>query len=1145
MENLPHLAYFFFRDNNPETRSVLQALRDVAYQLSEGDAFYADTLMQQLHSSDDIKTVASAFRRLLVQPCQENKRDDPMYIFLDGIDEAEQDEIEEFLSLLAPEDESIQSTTTRNIRFALIGRSYLSDTVTFALDPNARGRVFTTVHVTPDRSAADVSAFITDGVRNSRILARSSAAFKQDIIAAMETQVDGLFILAKFMLTEINRKRHPSSILKSLESFPKEINGMLSKTIANLSLAISEEEAEDLNEMLRWVSCVEESLTLGQLEAALILRFGDPPLRLEEALRGQYACFFELEREDGRTTDDLIKDFARQQRELDDEPSPTRQGVSRRRFSSSDTSSPGRKISPGRRNMSPGQTSPSLSPAPFNRQYSPSPARSLGGLDQLNEIDFRSNKSTTRVSFFHTSVKQFFREGYSTAAGNAGTVGVDTVAALVHILKTCLRIFNDKEWFDKQKLGRGKDAMKQYAAWYWQEHLAALDPETVSRSDKSELSMSIYKMLTVESIIFDWSIMYEKNNEGLEVLTDRNIRGLKNWFSDAELLASLTTEAREFVSKCVATPLGVCEPIGRFYAKAWLSAECQNYIPTLFCFKIVQNMAFMSAGHAWSQGHNHWSETSLEERMSKALEWANYPETAHWHLRVGSTYLMLGKHNSALSHYNRALEFDHNSVHTSGRIAFCLFKYGRYGEALVKALECADLEEKTIAEGTLSGYALRSCKWRLYKDYLIVGQCYYLTGNIDLSLEYFRKTIQSATQAGLHISEHFEAEAGYLEVLAAENRHEEMMALLEEMSLQITGSRKGQSRLDDLFLDQYNKPLVMDWIPKAACTADKAEFILDHFESSIETAHTIRDPTAMLYLRLAFGTTCAYNLDLDDAIAIFGKISLVEYRPRGSVPTRQGHALSFQKLAALYKQKILATGLNTPEAKEWIKKLEHVQEKQSKHQNQDMPPDMFGSDVNVASIYLALFYRLLGRKDEANSMLSKLVLNSLDILTDDNPRNDEYALDNLLRVFVAADDTTNALALAQSMRRINPHAILKTPTESPILTRIEPKLPDVQSTNRSCAQCLANVSPSTEFFMCRSCMDSFCAECLEGVIKQDGNKTGDCRDDVVCRSDHDWITIPPLNQFLHTGQILMHDGQVIGFTEWESQVREKWRNTTA
>lgn len=1146
LENLAHLGYFFFSANDPETRSVLQALRDVAYQLSENDAIYAEKLARQLRSSDEIKTIPSAFRRLFVQPLQDDNRDTTLYIFFDGIDEADQSDVEQLLSLLAPGDESESESESRlRLQFAFTGRSYLAETVSAALDPNSAGQVFTTIYVTPECIADDVSAFITDGVRRSRILSRSPEDFKQEVIESMKKQVDGLFILAKFMLNEINQKRHPSSILKSLKSFPKEINGMLNETLANLSITISEEDARDLTEMLQWVSCAEESLTLEQLEAALIMRFGDPPLRLEESLRGQYACFFALEREDGLTTDDLVKDFARTQREAHPEgshspsPSPRLHALSGSR-----TSSPRRGISPMSRDSCILGTSPPTAELPSPRHFSP--ARSPGILDTSNEIEFRSNPSTTYVTFCHASVRQFFRESsanitHATKGGVA--IGFDLMTARINILKACLRIFNDKAWFDKLELDHGKEAIKQYAAWYWQEHLAALDPATVPPEDKKELGMRIFNMLTMENVIYDWSIMYEKNDEGLEVLTDSNIQALHKWLNDDGILMSFTAEAKDFVTNQAKEDLGICQAIGRFYAKQWLSEDFISYVPTLFCFNIVQNVAFMSDGHPWSQAQIRWSEMPIEDRVRRAIEWANYPPTAHSHRRLGSTYLMLERYSDALMQYNKVLELDPNNVGTAGRIAYCLSKYGHYSEALAQALKCAEIEEKSIRDGSLQGFALTSCNWRLYKDYLLVARCSYLTGKMEPALKYFRQAIDSAPDAHLNSSERFEAEVEYLGMLASANLHSEMMSLLQGLAKKADTAGKGKESdyLIDLLLQNCDKPLVMDWIPKAACKTGQVEFILNQFDMAIETARG-SNQMGVLYLRLAYGTTLAYHRDLDGSIEIFERISLIEYRPRGNVPTRHGHATSFQKLSALYKQKILQADLKSSEAMEWIQKLEQIQEKQSKNQNFDVPAEKYGSDVNIASVYLALFYRLLKDEPKARQLLGNLIINSLDLLLDDEPRNDRYAVENLLQAFIAANDTEDAQALARSMRKVNRAAAMATPLASPTLTRIEPKLPDIQSVDKWCAQCLNNISSTENLYLCRFCVDAYCEKCLSGIIRQPGNKTCDRRMDIVCRNDHDWFTIQPLNQFLHTGEILWGDGMVKDFREWENALRERWHD---
>lgn len=1150
-ENLSHLAYFYFRANNPETRSILQAMRDVAYQLSESDAFYGRQLIRRVHSSDDIKTIPSAYRKLFVQPFEDDTRGRSLHVILDGIDEAETGESEDFLSQLTSDEYELHPKGRSKVQICLIGRSYMADMIASYLDPPNTGHSLTIVQITAERNAKDVKAYIEDGVNHSRILSRSGLDFKKEVIETMETRVDGLFILAKFMLADMNRKRRPTSILKSLESFPPEINGMLRTTLVNLSSAVTEEEAADLNEILRWVTCAEQALTLEQLEAALILEFGDPPFRFEDTLRGQYACFFELEREDGLTTDDLIKDYERLQRNSKRDSTP--KGRPRRSSSVGKKESPNRNISPAQRlnETTRRRTSPVTLETSPGRRFSPSPGpiRRPDLFDPDQEMEFRSKKSRTNVTFFHSSVREFFHDE-DTAQAIVGTggpkIGFDIVAARTHVLKTCLRIFNDRKWFEAQKLEYRRYRIKQYAAWYWQEHLASIEPGSVPKEEKHAIGQQVYNMLTDADTIYDWSIMYEKNDEGLEVLTDSNIRALRNWMVDADVLAGLDPKANEWAQKSVEQPTSIFEKIGRFYARAWLDESFDRYIPTKFCFKIVQSMAFMDAGYKWSDSQRHWADIPITKRITKAIEWASFPKTAHWYRRIGSTFLTSGMHEEALENYHEALQLDSYSVETMGRKAFCLSKDKQYDEALQLALKCEAAESKLISNGGISEEKLAASKWRLYKDHFLIAQCYYRVGDVDRSVDYFHKAVESAGEAHLGHSERFEPVIGFLEVLAAENRNVDMMKLIQDISLQASGPDKEQSRLVDLLLSQHSKALVMDWIPKAACKANQAEFLIERLEMAIDFAHTCRDALKELYLRLVLGTTLIYSRNaVDAAIEIFERISLVEYRPRGNVPTRQAHAISFQKLASLYKGMVLQAGIHTPEADRWIQRLEAVQEKQGTHQNLNMPASMLGSDVNAAAIYLALFYRLRGREKDAEALLSSLIVESCEILEDEDLRNDEFALENLLRLFIAAGDDENARALAVSMRKLSPEASISTLGDSPIQqrTHVEPKLPGIQSSNRSCAQCLEIVDTSAEFFMCRYCLDSYCRRCLEKVIKPSDKRV---QEGVVCRADHEWFGVPPLARVLHTGQLLV-DGEVRKFATWKDGIRKRWEKlgTTA
>ncbi|KAH7317141.1 hypothetical protein B0I35DRAFT_512918 [Stachybotrys elegans] len=1199
------VGYFFFRDNNPETRSVIQALRSIAYQLSENDAFYAKKLLGSNFHADEIRTVPSAFRRLFQEPFQDFSAGPPMYIFLDGIDEADPAEIEQLLDLMALENGDDGILAESRVQFALIGRTHLSEKVTEQLDPLALGSIYTTIQVTTSRNADDVRAFIEDAIFSARIMSKMTTDFKHEVIEAIVQQADGLFILAKLMVAELHRKSRAQSILKSVREYPKETNAMLKQTLKNLMNTLSVEEAADLNEMLQWAVWAQETLTLAEMEEVLILKFTEPPIRLEEALRGPYACFFELEREDGLTTDDLIKDHERLQRQRNRDNSPSSDDRSGRRIRSAGNSprnstsnitiprvnspqsnpraslprlqtptkspsgspklggnmarfqSPENSPSPrgisiprGRVSSPQGRLSSDSRRGSNSRNQTPVRAFSPGSpttwsdmMESDTEMEYSSNKDTTYATIFHSAVRQFFQSQSSLPTpviNDKPRIGFDNVEAKVHILKTCLRIFTEPSWYEGYGLGQNKSSIKQYAAWYWQEHIRDLDPTTASAEAKRDISSQVYRMLTDESIILEWTVLYEKNNEGLEVLSDANIGALRRWMSDASVLEVLSPEAKAWAQKATATPSGIVQPIGRLWAKAWLREDFEPTVPTKFCFEIVQTLAYMDSGKTWSDSECHWSDIPAGKRILKAVEWAACPADAHWHRRVGSTFLTLGLHKEALSYYQEALKLDGHDVKTMGRIAWCLFVDKQYDESLEKARLCAEIEEKYIAEGKHSAADLSRSKWRCYLDYLLIARCSYRLGRVDASLEYFQKAMKAGKTVVLQQSETFTAESSYLEVLAAENRHGDMLQVLEDLSADTAHAQAGPNRVVSFFLDQYNKTLLLDWIPKAASKADKVEALVGWLVTAIETAVMSQDYLKVLYLRLSCGMTYAYSGRTDEAIGTFEQISLSESRVNGNVPTRQGRAASFQRLAMLYKNRILQAGLKTEEAELWMDKLKRVQQKHNEQQTDNLPIRILGSDINIASVYLALFYRLSGQVAESKALLGALILESLDLLADQEPLNDEYALENLVRLFIAADDIENARALAQSMRKVNPRAGLQTPDASPRQHRREPKLPEIQSSNRACAHCLEIMSLSEAFSMCRLCMDSYCARCLEGVIKKPGNKTSDRRPDTVCKSDHEWFTVGTLDRILLRGEILFSDGRVRGFAEWKAELDEKW-----
>ena len=95
------VGYFFFKDDNPKTRSFHQALCDLAYQISQNDPVYAKYVAANCDIAEDVSALYSAWRVLFVNFFLKKKDvGSSVYLIIDGVDEAFAKEWKTFLDLI-------------------------------------------------------------------------------------------------------------------------------------------------------------------------------------------------------------------------------------------------------------------------------------------------------------------------------------------------------------------------------------------------------------------------------------------------------------------------------------------------------------------------------------------------------------------------------------------------------------------------------------------------------------------------------------------------------------------------------------------------------------------------------------------------------------------------------------------------------------------------------------------------------------------------------------------------------------------------------------------------------------------------------------------------------------------------------------
>ncbi|KAL4916393.1 NACHT and TPR domain protein [Aspergillus aurantiobrunneus] len=445
-ENSPvSLGYFFFRNDDPQTRSFHQALRDIAFQLSRSDPAYQRYLGATIKEHEEISTLESAWRLLFVDYLLKVDVDRTAYVVLDGVDEALDEELSAFISLAT----DLHTNRAGHLQLAIIGRPYISDQLLEGLEENVP-----TIHVTKHKNTDDISQYIHTSIKKSLILRKISTKLRQEIISKLSANAEGMFLWVNLMLQELSKKRNETSMRKALEQSPRGLREMFRHVLASFSASSDEEELEFLNEVLLWVACADQPWKLGQLEAIIKLKSpeGDGMIDLEGSLRRQWASFFTLNREDGLTTAELEGGIAN----LD-------------AFMDSDG----------------------------DEEDNP---------DDEELTDFNSNKNTTTVNFSHASIREFLIEGKVSAGEGLIAVGVDYREAKAHVLKTYLRLISDSDFASKaDDSGR----MLLSAQLGWGKHLRATHPSECSLDDKCEIIKALLTVFRSEEAMLNWTEGYD------------------------------------------------------------------------------------------------------------------------------------------------------------------------------------------------------------------------------------------------------------------------------------------------------------------------------------------------------------------------------------------------------------------------------------------------------------------------------------------------------------------------------------------------------------------------------------------------------------------------------------------------------------
>ncbi|KAF9884889.1 hypothetical protein FE257_000956 [Aspergillus nanangensis] len=673
------VAYFFFKDDNPDTRSFHQALRDLAYQISKMDPVYE----KYLATIDDyaaIGTLESAWRNLFARFFidKANTASD-VYIVLDGVDEAFPEEREVFLGLVQDLYDA-QECGPVPLHIAFVGRPHLTDQFLEALETDVP-----TIHVTSQKNPADIEHYIKSSMKRSVIMRKVSARMRLEIFEKLSAGAEGMFLWVNLMMQELMKKRTESSMRKCLEEAPKGLKDMLRHVFWSFSVSCTEEEAEYLNEMLLWTVCSEKPLELGHVEALLRLGSseGDGMIDLEGTIRKQFAALFTLDRLDGLTTAEL---------------------KSRTTNIDADDIGLGDDIVGDDSDLG------------------------LDGEEVENMGDFDSDKSTTMMAFSHASIGDFLRdkqEGKISGGEGHIPVGVDMTQALSHVLRTFLKNLTDQEFLEKSGDAR---TMSTFTLDSWMQHLRSTSPSNGPLTTRTEIASMLVTMFTDEDTMYRWVDCVDWAS------TQENLDAVRKWWNDPEVVASLTPQQQAFVTSTQSDTKRTFEPLAKFCAKRWL---CEDYWHPISASAMVWSYVQFVQGNEVNIAKEY---SVTEEDIIHAAEFGGTEKDACWYRRCAYVLREKGYYDLAQEYLSKSIEMDPENRKTKVGLAMTYTRSQQWDKALELHLELQQDVARKMEEDPDMADSLMP---ELHRTQEEIAECYSQLGQGDTQFDVLKTAIIS------------------------------------------------------------------------------------------------------------------------------------------------------------------------------------------------------------------------------------------------------------------------------------------------------------------------------------------------------------------------------------------------------------------
>jgi hypothetical protein len=555
------IAYFYFKEADRELRSFGNALRTMASDIADGDPlFFRHVYKACTNSPSAMHNISLLWEDVFQSYFNEKSSQGAVYLIFDGLDEALDTELEEFLRMLP----MLQREVTGRISILLVGRPEIAFQLTQTL-----GEIPPEVRVSATTNNSDISLFVDESLPKLPHYKQISQALRNDIRQTLISKAGGMFLWVQLMLKELQPYYKSKNIRPILTQAPASISDMIHSILARLDRTLKGDDLFDFNELLVWTTWAKRPMSVGELQILVKLSSEEnEDIHLEQPLREQFSSFFELS-------------------SLASEEEIGSQSTSKPDSTSSKKAKHSLRV----------------------ENDSDDDGWSSSEVDDSSEDEDSAEVDTAKVNFNHTSIRQYFQAGVNTKVGAAG---IETLESKVHVVIILLKsIVQWRTWsgFDAESESNassisehGSDsqiedgesvegssdsdsddddddddpnanALIGYAANNWHLHLATLDPDSLRPEDQSAIASLLIRLFRDRNIIWVWVEDVEDfSSKWLE--TTENAQLVYRWLLHFLTMGLLSEEDADWVRTLESGPKeGVLGIIMDDFAKTWLEDE--------------------------------------------------------------------------------------------------------------------------------------------------------------------------------------------------------------------------------------------------------------------------------------------------------------------------------------------------------------------------------------------------------------------------------------------------------------------------------------------------------------------------------------------------------------------------------------------